>query len=256
MNVLFLHHSTGQCIWQAGAPEWFQNYNAGKGTDYRIYEKAFPKAFPYGWSNYPFDYWNIWVRNAGPEGYQKPSAGLKGKVKVIQQTVLGKELGEPTLEMLTKQYQVIMFKHCFPVSDIDPDTGSPDVSSPSRRLENYQLHYHELKKKLHEFPETRFILWTGAALVQKVTTEEKAARAKAFFEWVKTEWDQPGDNIFLFDFHQLETGGGLYLKDEYASGPKDSHPNPDFSKRVVPLLGNRIVSVVEGRGDETSLTGE
>ncbi len=73
---------------------------------------------------------------------------------------------------------------------------------------------------------------------------------------MRTEWDQPGDNIFLFDFHQLETEGGLYLKDEYAAGSEDSHPGPDFSKRAASLFCSRIVAVMEGRGDESSVTGE
>jgi len=248
----------GGRIWKGGVPEWFMDFNKGKDVNCRIVEMAFPKRFPYGWNNYPFDYWNIWVHHAGLKGYLKPVTDLKGlNLKaLIKDTIRGRHPSEPTLEILTQKYQVIIFKHCFPVSDIEADTGSPEVSSPSRRFENYKIQYEELKKKLHEFPEAKFIVWTGAALVKSVTTVEKATRAKKFFEWVKREWDQPGDNIFLFDFHQLETEGGLYLKDEFAAGPNDSHPSPEFSKRVAPLFCNRIVTVMEGRGDELSITGE
>ena len=69
-------------------------------------------------------------------------------------------------------------------------------------------------------------------------------------------WDEPGDNIYVWDFRQLETEGGLYLLNEYAAAPGDSHPNSAFATRVAPYLGQRIVDVIEGRGDSGSLTGQ
>ena len=231
-RILFLHHSTGECVWNGGVAAWFDAYNKAGHTEYRITEQNFPKSEPYGWKNYPYDYWNIWVRHAGDKPYQT----------------------EPTLEMLTRQYDVIVFKHCFPVSAIEPDTGQADVAGEDKRIENYKLQYAALKKKLHEFAKTKFIVWTGAALVKGETDEAAARRAKAFFDWVRSEWDQPGDNIYIWDFHTLETEGGLYLKADYASG--DSHPNERFSKMVAPLLGRRIVDVICGAGDSGSITGQ
>jgi hypothetical protein len=230
-RVLFLHHSTGECIWNGGVPAWFESHNAEHQTRYAIEERAFPKESPYGWENFPYDYWNIWVRHAGPRAYRE----------------------EPTLEMLTPHYQVIVFKHCFPVSNIDEDTGRPDVAASEKRIENYRLQYAALKAKLKSFPSTRFLVWTGAAQVLSDVDAAAARRARSFFDWVRKEWDQPGDNIYVFDFYALETGGGLYLKPEYASG--DAHPNEAFSRRVAPLLCRRVVDVIEGRGDTGSLTG-
>ena len=233
-RALFLHHSTGGCIWAGGVPEWFARHNAENGTSYEVVERAFPKAEPYGWANYPYDYWNIWVRHAGDSPFQD----------------------EPTLEMLTADFGLIIFKHCFPVANVQPDTGRPDIASPERRIENYKLQYGALKAKLHEFPDTRFLLWTGAALTAGDTSEENAARARTFFQWVKTEWDEPGDNVFLWDFFQLETEGGLYLKDRHARATDNSHPNDEFSSAAAPLFARRVVDVLEGRGDGASLTGK
>ncbi|HUV37487.1 MAG TPA: hypothetical protein VMX58_11155 [Patescibacteria group bacterium] len=234
MKIVFLHHSTGKVIWDAGVKRWFEEYRRETGRTYRIDEAAFPRRSPYGWSNGPYDYWNIWVGNAGPKKYMK----------------------EPTLEILTKKYGVIVWKHCFPVSDIAPDTGEADIASEARRVENYKLQYIALKEKMREFPETMFLVWTGAALTAGATDEDSARRARAFFEWVRGEWDEKGDNIYLWDFRELETEGGLYLKDGYAAGPSDPHPGEAFARRVAPLLCRRIVDVIEGRGDESSLTGE
>jgi hypothetical protein len=229
-RIIYLHHSTGEVIWNGGVPDWFAGYNKAHGTRYAIEERAFPSGDPYPWENYPYDYWNIWVKHAGRSAYQ----------------------GEPTLEMLTKDYQLIVFKHCFPVSGIEPD-GTPDVSSADKTLANYKLQYAALKAKLRSFPNIRFVVWTGAALLPAETSPEQADRAKQFFEWVKTVWDEKGDNVYVFDLFALETDGGKFLTKAHGSG--DSHPNEKFAKEVAPLLGQRLVDVIAGKGDTASITG-
>jgi hypothetical protein len=245
VKIVLLHHSTGQAVWagktstvaqkvfgKSDVASWFADYNRANNADLQIEAINFPSG-DYPWENYPYDYYNIWVKNAGPATYR----------------------GQPTLEMLTKKYDVIIWKHCFPVGNILPDTGAADVDSAAKRLENYKLQYAELKKKMRSFPDTKFIVWTGAALVQSATNPEEAQRARQFFDWVKAEWDEPGDNIFVWDFYELETEGGLYLKPEYAASRNDAHPNSDFAGRVAPLFAQRIVDVIKGNGDSTSLTG-
>jgi hypothetical protein len=259
MNIIFLHHSTGRLIWQGGQasifaraarkinqdlanivsrqarlPELLNRYNAQNNKNYTVREMNFPKASPYGWHNYPYDYYNIWVKNAGPEPFME----------------------EPTLEMLTQNYQVIIFKHCFPVSNIQPDKEVSDINSDYRSLANYKLQYNALKDKLHEFPDTKFIIFTGAALEKNSVKEDEAGRAKEFFSWVINEWDVPDDNIHLWDLYSLETDGGLYLKDEYIKSPGDSHPNDLFASKASELLYNRIIDVIENNGEKTRLSGE
>jgi len=233
-SVAFLHHSTGGVIWNQGMVQQFTDYNAANGTNYSAENFAFPKSSPYGWNNYPYDYWNIWVQNAGNEPY----------------------LEEPTLEILAPQYDVIVLKHCFPVSAVLGDPGVPDIASMQKSHANYVLQYNALRDKMREFPDTRFIVWTFPALVETATNVDDATRARDFTDWVKQTWDEPGDNIFLFDFRQLETGGGLYLTPENAASANDSHPNETFGAATAPLFAQRIIDVIEGRGDTGSLTGE
>ena len=246
-NIIFLHHSTGRCIWNGDLSKiakklgfdgdvenWFDKYNNKNGKNYKITESDFPKKSPYGWNNYPYDYYNIWVKNAGDKPFKE----------------------EPTLEILTKQYDVIIFKHCFPVSNIKADSANPDIDSDIKTLGNYKLQYEALKKKLLEFPETKFILWTPTALVESRTSKDEAERANEFSEWVKTVWDTKDDNIFLWDFRELQVEGGLFFKNEFAVSANDSHPNSEFSKTVAPYFCKRIVEVTEGRGDITSLSGK
>jgi hypothetical protein len=234
-NVIYLHHSTGGNIWGGGVSDALTDYNGGNGKSYQITERAFPSGAPYPWENYPYDYWNIWVNHAGAAEY----------------------LDEPTLEILTQTYDVIVFKHCYPVSDIEEDSGSADVGSPSKRLQNYYLQYNALKAKMHTFPNTRFIVWTGAARAQAVVdaNPEAGARSRTFFAWVKDTWDESGDNIYVWDFFELETEGGNFLLPEYAADT-EGHPNEAFSATVAPYFVNRLVDVIEGRGDVTNLRGE
>jgi hypothetical protein len=235
-KVLFLHHSTGYNIWIGNTNKYihkltkkgdvqkvFLNYNKKNKSSYSISELFFPKNSPYGWNNYPYDYYNIWVKNAG-ENYYKT---------------------EPTLEILTKQYDVIIFKHCFPVSRILEDTGKPDIDSEEKRIENYKLQYNALKQKMHEFPKNKFIVWTPAVCTKNQMTEGEAQRTKLFYEWMIKEWDERGDNIFIWDFYKYETEGGLYLLDKNASSPDNSHPGSDFSARIAPLFGKYIIEVIE-----------
>lgn len=233
-RIIFLHHSTGENIWNGGVPNWFTQFNTAQSTNYQITEQAFPKRTPYGWKNDPYDYWNIWVNNAGDTPY----------------------LEEPTLEILTQDYEVIVWKNCYVASDVLEDIGVPDITSNEKRVENYKLQYQALKAKMHEFPDNRFVVWVGPAYVAAATDPAQASRAGDFYDWVRNQWDEPDDNIYLWDFRQLETEGGLYMKDEYAVSTVDSHPNATFSATVAPFLGQRIVDVIQGRGETGSRTGQ
>jgi len=241
MNIIFLHHSTGNVIWKgtskgkkADLNLLFNDYNKEFNKNYLIKEKEFPKASPYGWKNYPFDYYNIWVKNAGDKPFME----------------------EPTLEILTKDYEVIIFKHCFPVSNIQADNNTGDINSETKTISNYKLQYNSLRDKLHQFSDTKFILFTGAVQVQSTLSEDEAKRMKEFYDWVINEWDLPEDNIYLWDLYILQTEGGLYFKDESAVSKHDSHPNAKFAGRIVKLLFNRIIDVIENDGRGTQITGE
>lgn len=228
-KIVYLHHSTGKIVWDGGQkttsfkieeflkkifnsqneesliPKKINNYSKKK---YKIEELTFPRKKPYGWRNYPYDYYNIWVKHAGEKPYMK----------------------EPTLEILTKKYDIIVMKHCFPVSNIQADATNPNIDSDYKSLANYKLQYIALRNKMHEFTNKKFIVWTGAAQVKSQITEAEAKRAREFFDWVKNVWDQPNDNIFIWDFYSLQTQGELYFKEDLSAGINDSHPSLSFAE--------------------------
>jgi hypothetical protein len=235
-KIVFLHHSTGEAIWlgntnryiykltkKGDVQKFFADYNKKNKANYEITQRTFPKETPYGWENYPFDYYNIWVKNAGEKPY----------------------LEEPTLEMLTANYNVIIFKHCFPVSRISEDTGTPNIDSDEKRIENYKLQYNALKQKMHGFPNNKFIVWTPPVYTKNKMTEDQAKRTFQFYKWMIDEWDEKGDNIFIWDFYKYETEGGLYLSDKNADSPDNPHPSREFSARVASLFGKYIIDVIE-----------
>jgi len=235
-KILFLHHSTGQAVWygntnrivrkltdKSPVRSYFKKYNRQNKTNYQISELSFPKMHPYGWRNSPVDYYTIWVKNAGNTAYME----------------------EPTLEMLTKEYDVIIFKHCYPVSNILEDTGAPDINSKEKRIENYILQYNALKKKMHQFPDKKFIIWTPAVQVKSKITPEEAERTRQFCNWLMNEWNEQGDNIYLWDFYEYETEGGLYMKEEYAVAPDNSHPNKKFAQRMASVFSQFVIDVIE-----------
>jgi hypothetical protein len=203
--------------------KFFSDYNKKNKTNYEITQLEFPKTVPYGWNNYPYDYYNIWVKNAGENMFME----------------------EPTLEMLSKEYEVIIFKHCYPGSRISEDTGAPDINSDEKRIENYKLQYIALKNKMHEFPNNKFILWTPVVCTKNKMTEDEAIRTKQFYEWMINEWDEKGDNIFIWDYYKYETEGGLYLIEKNALSPDNCHPGKEFSARVAPLFCSYIIDVIE-----------
>ena len=251
-SIIFLHHSTGYNIWQgnkstlkskiqrklgggSAVKNWFKEYNKKNSTKYRIDELYFPAAGQsreYG--NFPFDYYDIWVNNAGDQLVH----------------------ADPTLEILSRDHEMVIWKHCYPVGDILIDTVQPDINSREKRIQNYLLQYEALKNKMHEFPDTKFLVWTGAALLEENTTEEQAMKTREFFNWVRGTWDEEGDNIYLWDFYDIETLGGLYMRKEFASGPGDSHPNSHFSGEAYNLFCKRIVDVIENEGKKTKITGD
>jgi hypothetical protein len=156
---------------------------------------------------------------------------------------------EPTLEILTREYDLIIFKHCFPVSNIVSDTGIPDINSDEKRLENYKLQYNALKTKMHEFSKNKFIVWTPSMNVKSKATQEEAERTRQFYNWIIDEWDEKGDNIFIWDFYKYETEGGLYLLEKNAMNINDSHPNRGLSSKAAELFARFIVDVLNNKVD-------
>ena len=244
-DIIFLHHSTGGNVYdQGGVSNWFANYNSVHSTNYLITEKAYPNT-PYPWENYPYDYWNLWINSSCNNA-------------------------DPDIECLNKlcaDYNVIIFKHCFPGADIVANIGSPSVSSSVKCLANYKLQYKALRDLMDSYPDNKFIVWTLAPLHRLATSVENAARAREFVEWVKNDWltedGKAHPNIYIFDFFGLvaessptpANGRVNCLKYDYERShtSNDSHPNLLANQTVGPIFAQFIVNTIQDQGTPTNI---
>ncbi|HJX35934.1 MAG TPA: hypothetical protein VJ280_03145, partial [Dehalococcoidales bacterium] len=78
-----------------------------------------------------------------------------------------------------------------PVSAIEADSDSANVESEKKQIQHYKLQYEALKTKMKSFPETKFLVWTGANHVKANISEENALRMKEWTNWVKNAEEKP-----------------------------------------------------------------
>ena len=152
--------------------------------------------------------------------------------------------------------RIIMFKSCFPISDIwsdgtepgDPFTGDQTLANyrsvyrhPSGPGSTYSYNgytYRPLEDIFAANPDILFIPVTAPPLCYTCTSNENGHRARIFNNWLKNDWltgyrqAHPGlNNVAVFDWFDVlayEDTNALHpnrLKDEYGGGTSDSHPN-------------------------------
>jgi len=233
-KAIFLHHSTGGGVYFEGNVEgWISDYNTANSTSYEVSERSYPTG-SYPWENYPYDFWNLWVNNACNSD--------KSSIEC--------------LNTLTQDYNVIIFKHCFPGAGINEDSGSPDVTSAEKTLGNYKAQYRALRAKMDSYPNNKFIVWTLAPLHRNATNANDAARAREFVNWVKNTWltedGNPHPNIIVFDFFGIvaelsaspANGKVNCLKYEYEGDHNgdDSHPNTAANQVAGPIFAQLIAN--------------
>lgn len=230
-KILFLHHSVGEGLIQdsnlrdilteSGFEFWDHGYNHSK------------QGLKDGNGKPAGCYW-IPDNNTRPDGYAKlfslnPSS-------------------ENAFSIILKNYNIILFKSCFPTNKIEPDNRVKDELNPQRRsLYNYKQHYLKIREKIDTFNSKIFILMTPPPLHPKATNPEESQRAQKFVQWLKSkEYLNGRRNFFVFDYFNLladpKTG---MLKKEYQIDPdeKNSHPNPISNMLIGPKLADYIYNI-------------
>jgi len=225
-NVLFVHHSTGhnliaqgnvrELFTEAGYAFWDHDYNPTGLTR--------PDGTPAGYSyNIPHD-------NTDPDGlaqlfaqraYAWPVNALSGAL----------------------QHDVIVFKSCFPVSDI----------ASQEQLETYKRYYLGIRDVIDQHPDHLFIAMSPPPLVPESTTPENAVRAREFANWLTSDEYLSGHpNLYTFDFFdQLAEGDRAspdYSTLRAAYRPEvegDSHPNQLANETVGPRFVEFIIASIE-----------
>jgi hypothetical protein len=135
---------------------------------------------------------------------------------------------------------IIMFKSCFPNSDISSEgTGEGDPAGRERSIVNYKAIFAGLREEMAKAPDKMFIYMTAPPLVPESTSAENASRARQFNAWVVNEYlpsytDETGvSNLFVFDLFGLLADEEGYLKSDFRKERHgDSHPNAAANRLV------------------------
>jgi len=235
-KILLLTHSVGRGLYEEGGiSQWFENYNTDNNTQVQIEQRDYPND-PYQWSNFPHDFWNLWIN-----GYCDNT-----------------EINSECLDSLASKYDVISFKNSYEASDVLPDIGgsSAAVNSTRKSLENYKLQYRALRDLLDQYPNDIFVVWTLPPRHRlhvpgtDTTALNNASRATEFSNWLKSEWlaedSKAHDNIFVFDFRSYLIDEKNYLKFDYESTHtwSESHPNKVANELVGPILSEFLLNAI------------
>lgn len=206
LNLVWLHHSTGDELLKGGLRaaldqnniNFFDiNYKEAKVDDYVIGDHTDPKDFPTNFNNEK--YFSV-IR----------SWELKGD---------------------GKKHDVVMFKSCFPASDIKSDS----------QFEAYKKYYLSLLPTIKSNPEILFVGMSTPPLMKKETKAEHAKRARKWAKWITTEYPKMAPNVKIFDlFNALAIREGKpnenTLAPQFGTDKYDSHPSPSGAKAATRLF--------------------
>ncbi|PID38977.1 MAG: hypothetical protein CSB49_02815 [Proteobacteria bacterium] len=216
LSMVWHHHSTGDNLLKGGLRAALEknnidfydiNYKEAKVDGYVIGDKTDPPDFPKNF-NTPkyFDVIKSWE--------------LKGD---------------------KKKHDIVMFKSCYPASQIDSEA----------KLEQYKTWYSSLLPTFKKHSDILFIAMSTPPLVRRNTKPEDAARARKWAKWITTEFAKDLKNVQVFDlFNSLAVREGKKhantLVPQFATDKWDSHPTAAGAKAMtrmfIPWL-NRILRV-------------
>ncbi len=228
-SVIFLHHSTGNnLIAQGGVRERF----AAAGYDF--------------WDHH---YNRTGLRNpdGGRTGYSyripQDNTDPDGLAKLFAQRAYSLPLNAFSGLL---QHEVIIFKSCFPASNITSEA----------QLQQYQSWYVDMREVMDRHPDRLFVVLSPPPLNPVATTPEAAARARAFADWLSSpEYLAGHPNVYVFDlFDQLiedDPAAADYnmLRVDYREG-EDSHPNRRANEAVGPVFVEAVIAAVERYREE------
>jgi len=144
---------------------------------------------------------------------------------------------DPNQWDLLKPYSIIIFKSCFPASDITSD----------EMLEEYKTYYNQLYEIYEKYPDKLFVPLSTPPLLKNHTTAEAAQRALAFEDWLVGEYKDkyPGHNLAPFKLHSLLSDSEGFLKSDFIASEDDDHPNANSGAVVGPALVNHLKPFVK-----------
>jgi hypothetical protein len=218
-RIIFLHHSTGASLIEQGGVRQrlsglgYEFYDHGYNDDGLVLADG-------TWTGRDFD---VPDDNTDPDGLAD---------------IFAQPLHDPPDNTFSHlmQYDVIAFKSCFPVSDIQSDD----------QLAEYKSYYLSIRDRMDQYPDKIFVVLSPPPQVAAYTETEAAARARAFADWLASdEYLNGHPNVFTFDFFDLLADPSTNtLRADYQTDENDAHPNELANRTVGPLFADFIDQAV------------
>lgn len=219
LRILFMHHSTGGgLIWEGNLREEFTD------RGYEFWDHGYnDEGLVDNNGNWLGINWAVPDDNTDPDGWYR----------IFAQPVTDPP-GNTLSHMLA--FDVILFKSCFPASDIDSE----------ERFEDYRRYYLSIRDVMDRYPDKLFIPFTTPPLVPNATSPENAARAQRWAQYLTSDEYLAGHpNVRVFDFfHHLADENGT-LKAEYRVDEWDSHPNTLANQTVAAILVDFVDEAIQ-----------
>jgi len=222
-RVIFLHHSVGADLIEQGDVRrrltalGYEFYDHGYNRDGLVLADG-------TWTDSSFD---VPDDNTDPDGFAD---------------IFAQPLHDPPDNTFSHlmEYDVIAFKSCFPVSDIQSDD----------QLAEYKSYYLSIRDRMDQYPNKIFIVVTPPPEIPADTDVQAAARARDFADWLaSSEYLSGHANVFTFDFFDLLADPSTnMLRAEYRTSEFDAHPNEPANQTIGPLFADFIDQSVDSYG--------
>ncbi len=199
VRLIFIHHSTGQ--------NWLADGDGGLGIALRN-NNYFVSDTNYGWGYNSIGdrtdiiNWPEWFRGADSASHYLPDLYAES----------GQNSGYSRLESNPGgENQIIMFKSCFPNSDLSGNPNDPPAQEwTDLNVGSAKYVYNDLLQYFATRQDKLFVVITAPPLRPGSTTLAHAANARAFNDWLVNDWlkDYPHNNVAVFDFYNVLTSNG------------------------------------------------
>jgi uncharacterized repeat protein (TIGR01451 family) len=208
VRLIFIHHSTGG--------NWLADDNGGLGIAL-MNNNYYVSDTNYGWGPYDFDVdngerigdhtdisdWPHWFTGPHRDTYLAALYAESGQHPSGYYSRLASNPGG--------ENQIIMFKSCFPNSDLDGSPNDPPTQWwTDLNVGSAKYVYNDLLQYFATRQDKLFVVITAPPLRSGGTTPEHAANARAFNDWLVNHWleDYPYNNVAVFDFYNVLTSNG------------------------------------------------
>ncbi|MCP4538236.1 MAG: DNRLRE domain-containing protein [Chloroflexi bacterium] len=123
--------------------------------------------------------------------------------------------------------EIIMFKSCFPNSDLYGNPDDPPLAEPNDQytVENAKAVYNHILTYFTAHQDKLFVVIAAPPLMAAETEPSRAINARAFNNWLMNDWltGYPYNNVAVFDYYNVLTSNGGDVNTNDAGAETGNH---------------------------------